>query len=114
VFKETASLYGNVIAMVQTLATSDRLRAEARLERARALAKTIIVARDARIEAIVTHVAKADGTLDPAKLKALLDRAPDAEFVRQHLESASGPEDLRARLVDVPRKVIDQMFAALP
>ena len=87
--------------------------AEAALIEAKAKAEKIIGTRKTRIDAIVSHVSKADKSIDKDKLKALLDKAASAEFVRDFIGGATDADDLSRRLQDVPLKTLGDIATGI-
>jgi hypothetical protein len=86
--------------------------AAAALREAQAGAARIGVARASAAETIQASVIREDGTIDREKLAAALDATPSAEGVKDYLMEAS-PDDLPARLQDVPLPTLEEIAAKL-
>jgi len=110
---EVKEVYTTVADVVRDFAAADRAAAESRLLEAKIKADQIIEARQTTIATIVNHVGKADGSIDRGKLKALLDGAESATFVRDYIEGATDTDDLKVRLKDVAPKVLDDIAAGI-
>lgn len=118
--QEIINMYAAVVQLVKDLGTSDLIAAqadqtvaEAALIEARAKAEIIIGTRKTRIDAIVSHVSKADKSIDKDKLKALLDKAASAALVRDFIEGATDADDLSSRLQDVSSKTLGDIAAGI-
>lgn len=110
---DVKDLYTIVAEVVRDFAAADRAAAELRLLEAEIKAGAIIEARQTTIETIVQHVGEADGGIDPDKLKALLEGAESAAFVRDFIEGAADAGDLRSRLRDVSPIVLQDIAAGI-
>ena len=86
--------------------------AAAALREAQAGAGRIVVARASAAETIQASVIRADGTIDREKLAAALDATPSAQGVKDYLMEAR-PDDLPARLGDVPLPTLEAIAANL-
>lgn len=111
--KDVIKMFDGVVKLVGDLGAADRAVAETQLLEAQVKAKKIIAIRQTHVDAIVSHVSKADKSIDKDKLKALLDKADGAKFVREFIEEATDADDLSGRLRDVSPKTLEEIAAGI-
>lgn len=111
--EDVIDMYKAVVELVRTLGAASLVEAQTKLTGVSVKAQEILAARRTAIDAIMSHVTKADKSIDKDKLKALLDKTESATFVRAYIEGARDKSDLRSRLEKVAPKVLDDIAARI-
>jgi len=111
--EDVIDMYKAVVELVRTLGAASLVEAQTKLMGVSVKTQEILAARRTAIDAIISHVTKADKSIDKDKLKALLDKTESATFVRAYIEGARDTSDLRSRLQRVAPTVLDDIAAGI-
>ena len=107
-----AAQYEKILDVVRTLANAERDKAAAELIEARLAAEALEATLATKIDGILTAVSNADGTLDRAKLTALIGKARVSDSVKAAVLDETTREGLRALLDNMSKATIDAIVAA--
>jgi hypothetical protein len=111
-YRLLAAQYDKILQVIQTLAYAEREKATAELIAARATAEELERTLDTKVSSILAAVSNPDGSLDRAKLTALLEKAQISRSVRAALLEETTRDGLRARLDNMSKATIDAIAAA--
>jgi hypothetical protein len=113
-YNALASQYAQILEVVVKLAEADKAQAQKELLEVALAAKNAEVAQETKIGLIVGSVAKPDGSIDPDKLRALLDKAGVSQSVKDVLLAETSRDGLTRRLDDLGDATINSILAARP
>jgi hypothetical protein len=113
-YKALAEQYAKVLDVVVTLAQADKAQAQKELIEIALAANNAEVAQEAKIGLIADAVVKPDGSIDPEKLRKLLEKAPISQSVKDVLLTETTRQGLTMRLDDLGDATINALLAARP
>ena len=113
-YNALAGQYAQVLQVVVKLADADKAQAQKELLEVALAANNAEVAQETKIGLILGSVVNPDGSLDPDKLRALLDKAGVSQSVKDVLLAETSRDGLARRLDDLGDATINSILAARP
>ena len=113
-YNALAGQYAQVLQVVVKLADADKAQAQKELLEVALAANNAEVAQETKIGLILGSVVKPDESIDPDKLRALLDKAGVSQSVKDVLLAETSRDGLARRLDDLGDATINSILAARP